>query len=52
MLEEFFKYWSELNSSGKMRFQLKDFWELDKRLERWYEKNENNQFQNNNKKIW
>lgn len=54
MLEEFFKYWSELNSSGKMRFQLEDFWEIDKRLERWKErceKNESKQVQNN-KKIW
>ncbi len=36
MVNDFFKYWSELNQSQtKMRFQLETTWQLDLRLGRW-----------------
>lgn len=35
-IKDFFKYWSELNrSKTKMLWELKDTWELSKRLDRW-----------------
>lgn len=44
MLNEFYKYWSEENKSGKkMRFELERTWQLDLRLSRWhkYQKDDN-----------
>lgn len=44
MVNEFFKYWSELNQSQtKMRFQLETTWQLNLRLERWAKNNFNKQ---------
>lgn len=41
MLNNFFLYWSEKSASGKMRFQLQDAWEIDKRLITWSNKSYN-----------
>ncbi|GAC1489830.1 MAG: hypothetical protein NVS1B13_19230 [Flavisolibacter sp.] len=35
MLRAFYNYWSEKSPAGKMKFQLEDTWELDKRLLSW-----------------
>jgi hypothetical protein len=35
LLREFFDYWSEKDTKGKMRFQLERTWELKKRLQKW-----------------
>lgn len=36
MLNEFFSYWTELNTNGtKMRFEMERTWETKRRLERW-----------------
>lgn len=47
--EDFFLYWSELNSSGtKQRYQLEKTWDLKRRLQRWcsngFSKNNKNKF--------
>src|SRR5690606_3835712 len=42
ILESFFNYWSELNlEKTKMRFETEQFFEVEKRLEKW-QKNERN----------
>jgi hypothetical protein len=36
VLESFFNYWSELNSDEtKMRFEIQQFFEIEKRLKKW-----------------
>lgn len=40
MLREFFDSWSEKTPSGKMKFQLRDTWELKKRLDTWQRNDE------------
>jgi len=39
--EEFVDYWTELDSKGKMRFQLEKTWETRLRLKRWRSNNKN-----------
>lgn len=41
MRNDFFKYWSEKNPKGKMKFQLQDTWETNLRLETWASKQQN-----------
>jgi hypothetical protein len=49
MVNDFFKYWSELNQSQtKMKFQLEKTWQLSLRLERWSRNNFNKQPQQTN----
>lgn len=36
LLREFFNYWSEKDTKGRMKFQLQKTWELPKRLNTWY----------------
>ncbi len=49
MVNDFFKYWSELNQSQtKMKFQLEKTWQLNLRLERWSKNNFNKQPQQTN----
>lgn len=43
MVNDFFKYWSELNQSKtKMKYQLQKTWQLNLRLERWSRNNFSN----------
>jgi len=35
MLRQFFIYWSEADSKGRMRFQLEKTWSIKGRLVRW-----------------
>ena len=36
MLNDFFEYWSEQNKSGtKMKFEMQNTWDLNRRLKRW-----------------
>ena len=36
MLNDFFKYWTEMNQSGtRMRFEMEKTYELQRRLDRW-----------------
>lgn len=47
MLNDFYKYWTELNKSGtKFRQELEKTWSLDRRLEMW-NRNSKNSFKNN-----
>lgn len=47
LLNQFYLYWSEKNTSGKkMRFEMEKTWDLSRRLQRWF----NNQKQWNNGK--
>lgn len=40
MLNEFFSYWTELNTNGTMmRFEMERTWETKRRLERWNRNN-------------
>jgi hypothetical protein len=41
MLQQFFIYWSEQDSKGKMRFQLEKTWSIRGRLARWNINNKN-----------
>lgn len=41
LLREFYDYWREPTTSGKMRFQLERTWDLQLRLERWQKNNFN-----------
>ena len=46
-LDEFYNYWTEPNKSQtKMRFELQNTWDLDRRLKRW----SNNGIQESNNK--
>jgi uncharacterized protein YdaU (DUF1376 family) len=48
MLDDFIRYWSEFNRSGKkMKFELQETWELSKRLATWASRD--NIFKANNK---
>ena len=39
MINSFFEYWSEMNKSGtKMKFEIQETWETNKRLATWYNK--------------
>lgn len=39
MLSDFFLYWSELDSKGKMKFQLNKTWDNGRRLKKWSSNN-------------
>lgn len=39
MLQEFFDYWSEPNTKGKMRWQFEKTWDLSRRIKRWSNNN-------------
>lgn len=41
MLRQFYIYWSEADSKGKMRFQLEKTWSIKGRLVRWQLNNKN-----------
>lgn len=44
LCNEFYKYWTEPNKSGKkMRFELEKTWEIKRRLERWKKTNASKQ---------
>jgi hypothetical protein len=40
LISDFFDYWSEPDSNGKMRFQKQDTWELKRRLTKWQKNSE------------